>query len=148
MKGMYVLLISTLPLVEVRGAIPYGMAVGLSPFFSAVLAVCGNILVIPILLMILEPMLKFFARHRRLRPWVDRFYKRGIRKSEKIKKGALWGLFLFVSLPMPTTGVWTGTLIAIILGIDRRQAFFAMSAGVMCSGFLVLILSHHLFSLF
>lgn len=147
-KGIYVLLISMLPLVEIRGAIPYGLSAGLSPILSAFLAVIGNILIIPILLKLMEPMLKFFSKRKYFKPWVERFYERGIRKSEKIKNGALWGLFLFVSIPMPTTGVWTGTFITLILGLDRRKSFFVMSSGVICSGFLILILSYHLFSLF
>ena len=122
------------PISEVRGAIIYGLGTGIDPSAVIVLSVLINILMIPILFWIL--------RQAKFRKLADRLF--GKKMQEKIEKNkdalnkyGIIGLLLFVAVPLPITGAWTGTFIAEILKLHRRKSFIVISAGVVIAAALV-----------
>ncbi len=131
------LLMAMVPVVELRGALPFGMACGLPVWAAYIAAVLGNLLPVPVLLLLLR---RVFALLRRF-PWlgerVDALERRAHLKGRKVRKYRLWGLILLVAVPLPGTGAWTGTLVADVLDIRMRHALPAIAVGVLIAGGLV-----------
>lgn len=138
------ILIATLPIIELRGAIPVGLSLGLAPLQAFLAAFLGSMLPVPILLLWIKPMLRWMEDIRIFKRFVDRLRLRGIRKSTYIRRYGWLGLVLFVSIPLPGTGVWSGTLAAALLDIRFKIAFPAILCGNLIAGALVLALSHGL----
>lgn len=142
-----VMFFSMLPLIELRGAIPLGISLGLDPLQSAIISILGNILVVFILLHILNPIMIHFERTKLFSATLGKIKERSMRKSDIIKKYSLFGLFIFVSLPLPTTGAWTGSLISSILKLDIKKSFISMSLGIIVAGIITLTISHSIFTI-
>ncbi|MDR1329191.1 MAG: small multi-drug export protein [Oscillospiraceae bacterium] len=136
--GVITFLIAMLPIVELRGAIPYGVASGLPQLWAAGLAVFGNILPVPFIILFAR---RVFIWMKKKSPRLGRFAEMLERKAEKNKKalsrGMALGLMLFVAIPLPGTGAWTGALIAAVFDIRLKTALPAISAGVGIAGVLV-----------
>nr|WP_300006048.1 small multi-drug export protein [Tissierella sp.] len=141
-----VMFFAMLPLVELRGAIPLGISLGLDPLSSAIISIAGNIIVVSLLLNILNPLMLHFERTKFFSATLGRIKERSMKKAKIIKKYSLLGLLIFVSIPLPTTGAWTGALISSILKLDIRKSFIAMSLGLVISGIITLAVSHGIFS--
>lgn len=137
-----VFFISWLPIVELRGAIPLAITLGISPLKAFLLAVAGNAVpVIPILLL-LEPIRKFLIANFNFMnscfEWLD---ERTLKKSGKIEKYGALALILFTAIPLPTTGAWTASLAAILFKIKFKYAFPAIMIGILIAGLIMIILS-------
>ena len=140
-----VFLVSMVPLIELRGAIPYGVAFGLPLWLTYIIAIAGNMLPVPIIY--------FFAR--RVLLWgrdkavIGRFFtfclekgeKAGRKLQAKAGKGLYWALLLFVGIPLPGTGAWTGTLAASLLDMDFKRSVMACMGGVLLAGVIMGALS-------
>lgn len=137
-----VLFVAALPILELRGAIPLGFAMGLPPLQSFLLAVTGNLLPVPILLLMLDPIVAFSRRVPVLGRIVSVFRNRAAARRHEVDRLGWWGLVLFVAVPLPSTGAWTGAAIAALLGYPFRTGFSAIVIGVILAGMLVTILSH------
>ena len=139
---IYVFLLSMAPVVELRGGIPIGVSLGLSPWLSFLVAVAGNLVVIPPLLWFWSWLLADLERWPRIGPLVRRFEARvRLRGEEAVQRYGAIGLFLFVALPLPGTGAWSGTLLAAALGVKKRYALPAIALGVVVAGLLVTLAS-------
>lgn len=136
-----VVMLAALPVIETRGAIPFGMALGLPAFQALVLASFGSILPVPFLLILLEPLGAWLQRQRWGRGFAAWLYRRGERHREQVMRYGWYGLVLFVAVPFPTTGAWTAALVASLLRMPRRPAFFAIALGSVFSGIIVTFLS-------
>ncbi len=143
-----VMFFSMLPIIELRGAIPLGISLGLSSTHSAIISIIGNIIIVFILLRVLNPLMKYFEKTKLFSATLGKLKERSMKKSKLIKKYSLIGLFIFVSIPFPTTGAWTGTLIASILKLNRRKAFLAMSLGLILAGIITVTVSNGVISIF
>lgn len=143
-----VIFFSMLPIVEVRGAIPLGISLGLSPVHSAILGIIGNIIIVPFLLKLLYPIMSFFEKTVIFSKTIGWIKRRSMKKSSTIKKYSLIGLFIFVAVPIPTTGAWTGSVIASMLKLDFKKSLMAISLGVISSGLIVLTISYGIVSIF
>ena len=141
---LYVIGMSMMPVVELRGAIPLGVSLGFSTLHSTVLAVIGNAVIVPILLVIIEPLFSHLKRLEQLRGFVERLEVRAAGKVQHYRKYRLLGLFILVALPVPTTGVYTGCIAAVILRIRPRNAAAAIMAGVVAAGVLVFMVTEHI----
>lgn len=137
-----VFLTSWLPFIELRGAIPLAITLGISPVKAFVLGVTGNIIPVIPLLFLLRPVREFLIINFSL---MERFFKfietRTISKSDKVDKYGALGLILFTAVPLPTTGAWTACLAAFLFQIKFRYAFPAIISGIIIAGIVVTITS-------
>jgi uncharacterized membrane protein len=132
-------IVSLLPIIELRGAIPIGVAMGLSPVTAAVISVVGNMLPIPFIVIFIRRIFIWMQKKSaRLARIAGKLESKALEKGSRLYKGELIGLMVFVAIPLPGTGAWTGALIAAILGIRLKAAFPAIAAGVVIAGILVL----------
>ena len=118
------------PVVELRGAIPLGVAAGLPPAVAAVTAMAGNLVPVPFLLLLLRRVFRLLRGISWLGPKIDALEKRAHLKGRTVKKYRTLGLVLLVAIPLPGTGAWTGALAADVLDIRMRTALPAIAAGV------------------
>ena len=141
-KLLYVFGISVLPVIELRGAIPAGAAMGL-PFWAVFLcAVIGNLLPVPFILIFIEKILRFMKEHNifpKLVHWLEEKAQKG---AAKVENYALLGLSLFVAIPLPGTGAWTGALVAALFHMPKRRAMLSISFGVLLAGVVMTLASY------
>lgn len=131
-------LLSMAPVSELRGGLPWALAHGISPYAAYILCVLSNIIVVPIIFFFMETLHHYFMRVPAYNKVFDRFLERTRKKLHgKVEKYGYLGLTLFVAVPLPVTGAWTGTLGAWFFGMDRVKAFFAIAAGVILAGMIV-----------
>jgi len=141
---LYVIAMSMMPVVELRGAIPLGVSLGFSTLHSTILAIIGNSVIVPVLLLIIEPLFAHMKRLEQLRGFVERLEVRAASKVQNYRKYRLLGLFILVAIPVPTTGVYTGCIAAVILRIRPRNASMAIIAGVVAAGIIVFMVTEHI----
>ena len=140
-----VALISIIPIVEARLAIPIGIQYGIHPVFSWLLAFAGSSLIVPLLLLVLIPFIKWLSKTKVFRRIGETLYEKFEKKSENVEKSGsdfkkMLGVFLFVAVPLPLTGVWTGSAVASIVGLKLPKATLAVVLGnLVASGIITLL---------
>lgn len=140
-RELAVFLVAALPIVELRGAIPVGIGLKLPLTAVLVIAILGNILPVPFLLLLLTPLRRLANDWPVVGPilrWVER---RALRHRASIEKGGFWALLLFVGIPLPGTGAWTGAAIAAFLEMSFWRALLAICLGVLLAGVIIATLS-------
>jgi uncharacterized membrane protein len=141
-----VFIVSMIPIVELRGAIPFvGLPLGLAFWQNYLLAVAGNLAPVPIILLFVRKVFDFMRKYEKPRKLVERFEARFVRKAEKMKGVTFWSLVFFVAIPLPVTGAWTGAGIASIFEMRFRDAMLAVTLGVMIAGVIVTAISYGVF---
>ncbi len=148
MKYLITFLISMVPVIELRGAIPYGIGFGLEPWVVYVLATVGNFLPIPFILLFIRKILQWMKRYEKLGKIAIKLEERAAGKSGTVRKSEFIGLLLFVAIPLPGTGAWTGALIAALMDMRLKRALSAIAVGVLTAGLivtLVMVLGIHAF---
>ncbi len=145
---LIVIFFAMLPIIELRGAVPLGISLGLSPIHSTILSIIGNMIIVPFLLKLLHPIMAYFERTVIFSKTVGWVKRRSMSKAAIIKKYSLLGLFIFVAIPMPGTGAWTGSVIASLLKMNFRKALLSISLGIITSGIIVATISYKVFSIF
>ncbi len=138
---IYVFLISMLPFIELRGSIPYGLAVlHLDPITTFLIAVIGNMLPVPLILLFLEDLEKFVRRWEKISRILDKIFERTYKKADKkVRRWEYFALIFFVAIPLPGTGAWTGSLIAYLFKMRIAKAFIAILIGVLIAGTIITI---------
>lgn len=126
-----------LPVVELRGAIPFGVAAGLHPLAAMYAAMLGNLFPVPFILLLLRRVFRWLRHFPRLGGLIDRLESRAHLKGRKVRKYRTLGLVLLVAVPLPGTGAWTGALVADVLDIRMRTALPAIALGVVIAGVVV-----------
>ena len=148
-KVLTTFLISMVPIIELRGAIPWATGFGLSPWIAIPVAMVGNLIPIPFIIVFIK---KIFAWMRKTSPKlnkiVDKMEAKADKNKDKVLKYAFWGLVLFVGIPLPGTGAWTGALIAAMLDMPLKKAFPCVVLGVLLAGFIVSFVSYGAAALF
>lgn len=139
-KELIVVFIGALPLLELRGAVPIGVGLGFTPLHSTILSIIGNIIPIPFLLLLLRPIMDYLGKTKIFGNFIDWIRKRTLRKSEKVVKYSVLGLFLLVAIPLPTTGAYTGCVAATLLNIRFKYAFPTIVLGVIAAGIIMFTL--------
>ncbi len=130
-KEAIVFLISMVPILELRGALLVaGPLLGVPVQTAIPLSVIGNIIPVPFILLLITPIFKWMKGTKLFKPMVDKLEAKAMSKSDRIEKYEFWGLVLFVGIPLPGTGAWTGSLIAALLGIRFKKAFPAVILGI------------------
>ena len=147
---LIVLLISMVPLIELRGAIPIaiGMDLGLPEWLVLITAIIGNIIPVPIIYFFARKFLEWGSKKKRqpLKKFCNFCLKKGEKGGQKLLKktgnyGTYFALFLFVAIPIPGTGAWTGTLAASILNLDFKKTMVSVIAGILVAGLIMLAAS-------
>ena len=136
-KCVMTFLISLLPVVELRGGIPYGISQGLDPWLAFAASTLGNMLPVPFLLLFVRKILHWMKRYPRLGRLAISLERRADRKSSRVRKSELVGLCILVAIPLPGTGAWTGALVAALMEMRLKRALPAIYAGVLIAGLLV-----------
>ncbi len=137
-KELIVVIISALPIIELRGSIPVGMGLFQLPWYQALyLAIIGNLLPVPFLLWFFQALVKYIRRVRVGEKLLNPLIRHTERHTAAIEKYERIGLMAFVAIPLPGTGAWTGAMAASLLGMKFKSAFFSIMAGVIISGAIV-----------
>ncbi len=145
---LLVFLISMLPFVELRGSIPYGILQGLDPVLVFFIALMGNMLPVPFLIIFLEDFEKILRRSERISSFLDWLFERTYnRADEKVRKWEYFSLIFFVAIPLPGTGAWTGSLIAYLFKMGVKKATLMILIGVVIAGIIVTTVSYYGISL-
>ena len=149
LQYILVFLISMVPLIELRGAIPYAVGFDLPIVPSVIISVIGNMLPVPFIFLFARRILEWGKDKKfigRFFTWCLEKGEKGGRKLEaKAGRGLYFALFLFVGIPLPGTGAWTGTLAASLLDMDFKKSVIAVIAGVLLAGAIMLALSFGVF---
>jgi uncharacterized membrane protein len=148
-KYILVLLISMVPLIELRGAIPIAVAIGLPKLPSFIIAIIGNMLPVPIIYLFARRVLEWGKDKKYTRKFFSWCLNKGEKAGKKLEKKAGLGLYvallLFVAIPLPGTGAWTGTLGASILKMDFKKSVLAVTLGVLIAGLIMMAISFGIF---
>jgi uncharacterized membrane protein len=134
---LLVFIVSMFPIVELRGAIPLGFVLDMNPWVLYLLAVVGNLLPIPFILLLIRPMVAWCLKTKYLRRFGLWLEAKVDKHKGKIEKYEFWGLCLFVAIPLPGTGGWTGALIAAFLGMRLKKALPPIVLGVLIAGLIM-----------
>lgn len=134
---LIIFLISLLPILELRGGMiaAYMLGVKLIPAF--IICYIGNILPIPFILLFIRKIFKFLKRFKPMRTLIEKIELRSMRKSDKVEKYREWGLLLFVAIPLPGTGGWTGALISALLDLRIKKSLPIIMLGVLIAGIIM-----------
>ena len=139
-KYLITFLISMVPVIELRGAIPVGIGTGLEPWLVCVLSIVGNMLPVPFILLFIRKILEWMKRFEKLGKIAVKLEERAEKKGGGVKKSELIGLCLFVAIPLPGTGAWTGALIAALMKMRLSRALPTIFAGVVIAGVAVTLI--------
>lgn len=134
---LQIIILAAVPVTELRASIPLAVAMGIEPLPAFLLSVLGNILPVAPILLLLEPTFRIAARIPFLDKFLHALLERTRKKGDQIAKYGTLGLMIFVGIPAPGTGVWTGSLLAFLFGLPFIPAFFAISGGAVIAGVIV-----------
>lgn len=136
-------LVAMVPVVELRGAIPFGVVRGLNIWTAIIASVLGNLVPVPFIILFIR---RIFAWMRAHMPKLDGLVTRMEKKAEKnraaVEKYAFWGLAILVAIPLPGTGAWTGALVAAMMEMRLKRAFPAIVIGVVIAGVIVSVVTY------
>lgn len=149
-KRWCVFFCSMIPIIELRGAIPMGAAFGLPWWQTFLISVVGNMLPVPFILLFINAILKWMAGCRvklfnKIAGWLLR---KAEKNREKIEKYAFWGLAIFVGVPLPGTGAWTGSLVAAVIDLKFWKALLSALIGVLAAGVVMTLISYGVAAMF
>ena len=149
-KELCVFFCSMIPIIELRGAIPLGAALGLPIWQSFLLSVAGNMLPVPIILLFEKKVLEFMSRSRIkfFNKVANYIYAKAEKNRAKIEKYSFWGVAIFVGIPLPMTGAWTGSLVAAIIDMKFWKAVLSAFVGVLCAAVIMTLISYGIVAIF
>ncbi len=142
-KEILVFIISLLPILELRGGLIAAALLNLNPLPSYIISIIGNILPIPFILLLINKILEKcrISKNKILNKTANWLDKKVEKNKDKIQKYGFWGLVMFVGIPLPGTGAWTGSLVASALNMDRKKSFIAILLGVLLASIIMMIIS-------
>ena len=126
------------PVVELRGAIPFGVAAGISVGLSFMIALIGNMIPVPFIILFIRPVFKWFKEKSQWLANIARWFEeKANRNKDKVLKYEFWGLVLLVAIPLPGTGAWTGALVSAMMDMQLKRAVPAIFMGTIIAGIIV-----------
>jgi len=135
-------IISMVPIIELRGGLIIAAIKGIPLFRAIGVCIAGNIIPVPFILLLITPIFTWLKKTKLFKPMVEKLETKSMGKSDKIKKYEFVGLMLFVGIPLPGTGAWTGSLIASLLNIKFKKAFPAVVLGLFMATAIMCIISY------
>ena len=147
-KQLIVFIISMLPILELRGGLIAASLLKLPPLESYIIAIVGNVIPVPFILLLINKILRSMEKSRfKLFNKIHSFlHKKIMKNKDSIEKYGFWGLVIFVGIPLPGTGAWTGAIIAAFLEMDRKKAFLGILLGMLMASIIMMIISFGLIS--
>ena len=147
-REILVFIISLMPILELRGGLLAAALLGLEPLPSYIISIIGNVLPVPFILLLITKILAWMKNSKikffnKVANWLDEKVEK---HKGQIEKYGYWGVVLFVGIPLPGTGAWTGCLIASVLEMDRKKSFIAALIGVFIASVIMMLLSFGLLS--
>ena len=131
-------IISMVPVIELRGAIPLGVYNVLDVWTALVVAIIGNLVPVPFIIIFIRKIFKWMQeKSEKLAVLVRKFEEKADKKKEQVLKYEFWGLMVLVAVPLPGTGAWTGALVAAMLDMQLKRAMPAITVGVIVAGIIV-----------
>lgn len=143
-KEIVVFLISMIPILELRGGLIVSKLLQVPITTAIPICIVGNIIPIPFILLFIKQIFKLLKKIKIFRGFIERLENRAMGKSDNIKRYEFWGLVLFVGIPLPGTGAWTGSLIAALLDVDFKKAIVAELLGIAIATVIMSFLSYGL----
>ncbi len=143
-KEAVVFIISMIPILELRGGLVVSKLIGVPLLTAIPLCIVGNIIPIPFILLFIKQIFKWLKKIKFFEKFVVKLENRAMSKSDSIKRYEFWGLALFVGIPLPGTGAWTGSLIAALLNIDLKKAILAELVGIVMATVIMSVFSYGL----
>lgn len=144
-REMIVFIISMVPILELRGGLLAASVLNINITRALWICIIGNIIPVPFILLLITPIFNWLKQTKTFRPMVEKMEARALSKREQVEKYEFWGLVLFVGIPLPGTGAWTGTLAASLLDMDFKSSVIAVMCGVVLAGVIMGLLSMGVF---
>lgn len=144
---LYTIVCSMVPIVELRGGIPLGVAQGLEYPTAITAAIIGNMIPVPFIILFIRRVFAFLRKHFPfMNNLIDKLEKKAHLKGKTVKKYQFWGLVLFVGIPLPGTGAWTGALIASFLDMRLKNCILPIFLGVLMAAAIITMITFGVFS--
>ena len=140
-KEVVIFIISMIPILELRGGLLVAWSLGVPILKAIPICIIGNIIPIPFILLFIKKIFQLLKKVPFFEKIIGKLENRAMKKSDNIKKYEFWGLVLFVGIPLPGTGAWTGTLAASLLHFDFKKSVLACMGGVVLAGIIMGVLS-------
>lgn len=148
-KMLLTLLMSMVPVVELRGAIPFAVGNGINLWLAIFLSIVGNLIPVPFIILFIRKIFTWLRKKsQRMNRLVTRLENRAAQKSDMVHRYEFWGLVLLVAIPLPGTGAWTGALVAAMMNLRMKKAFPAIAMGVAIAAVVVSILTYGIGAMF
>ena len=149
-KELCVFFCSMIPIIELRGAIPMGAVLDMPWYIAYILSVLGNMVPVPFILLLIKKMIQWMSASKvKFFNKIANFLLRKVEKKRAgIEKYAFWGVCLFVAVPLPITGAWTGSLVAAMIDMKFWKALLSCLFGVMISGVIMTLISYGIVAIF
>ncbi len=142
-------LVAMVPVIELRGAIPIGVGLGMSPLWALVVSILGNMVPVPFIILFIRKIFQWMRSHMpRLEKLVARMEAKADKHREMVTKWEFWGLMILVAIPLPGTGAWTGALVAALMDLRMQKSFPAIFIGVVVAGLIVTGITYGFVSIF
>lgn len=141
-KELIIFIISLFPILELRGGMLAATILNINFKKAFIICILGNILPIPIVLLFLETIFNLLGKWKITKKIIDWLKKKALSKRKQIDKYGYLGLILFVGIPLPGTGAWTGSLLAILLGLDKKKSFICILLGILLAAIIMSIVSY------
>ena len=141
-KDIVVFIISMMPILELRGGLLAASILNISLVKGLIICIFGNVLPIPFVLWLIEWIFRLFEKFKPTKKIVKWLKNKAMKKSDSIKKYGYVGLILFVGIPLPGTGAWTGSLLAVLLNLNKKKSFVCILAGVFLASIIMTIISY------
>ena len=144
-KEVAIFIISLLPILELRGGLIAARILGVEFIKAFIICYIANIIPVPFILLFINWIFNKMSKWKPTKKIVDWLSNKTLKKKEQIDKYGYFGLFLFVGIPLPGTGAWTGSLLAILLNLDKKKSFITIAIGVLAAGIILSLLSYGIF---
>ena len=144
-KEVAIFIISLLPILELRGGLIAARILGVKFIKAFIICYIANIIPVPFILLFINWIFNKMSKWKPTKKIVDWLSNKTLKKKDQIDKYGYFGLFLFVGIPLPGTGAWTGALLAILLNLEKKKSFIAIALGVLAAGIIMSLLSYGIF---
>ena len=137
-----IFIISLLPILELRGGLVAATLMGVPYVKALIICIIGNIIPIPFILLFIHKIFAWLKKYKKAGAWVRKLEEKTLKKSDQIDKWGFWGLLIFVGIPLPGTGGWTGALLASLLGMPVKKSSVAIGLGIVLAAAIMSVVTY------